>query len=261
MNLQDRLQQYNITPSKRFGQNFLVNAGAIQKIITALDSQQCDHILEIGPGPGTMTEHLITQCRSLTAVDLDHNMITLLRGEYDHHKHVAIIHDDILKLALPTLPDGAQYKVLGNIPYNISSPIIFWLIEHRTHFSHAIITMQKEVAQRLVAQPGGKDYGALSVGAQAHAHITKLFDIQPGSFWPAPKVTSSTVRLDFTHAPFPELNSTKLREVTRRAFAQRRKMLRSTIPTEWLETAGIDGQRRPETLSVEEFIGLSKCVN
>jgi 16S rRNA (adenine1518-N6/adenine1519-N6)-dimethyltransferase len=244
---------------KSFGQNFLVNAGVIEKIIAAVDPQPTDQILEIGPGPGALTRRLAASGATIVAVDADRDMIGQLHDEFADTANVTIIHNDILQYAWDDFLEHNSIKVVGNIPYNISSPILFWLADHRARIAYATLTIQREVALRLTAEPNTKAYGALTIGIQSVAQIQRLFDIQPGSFRPAPKVTSSTIQLTFPNPPpYAIDNPQALRDTVRMAFSKRRKMLRNSFEVERLEAAGIDPTRRPETLSIDEFIKLSQ---
>lgn len=244
---------------RRFSQNFLVNKGVVQKIINAVDPQPGETILEIGPGLGTLTRHLLSRGARVIAVEADREMIAALREECAANEKLTLVQADILQYKWPDSVPTTRIKVVGNIPYHISSPILFWLAAHRNRIASAVITMQREVALRLVAQPGTKDYGALTIGMGAVAHSERLFDIRPGSFRPAPTVTSSTVRVTFPDPPPYEIQDpVQFRDVVRAAFSKRRKMLRGIFPEDLLTTAGIDSTRRPETLNVEEFVRLAR---
>lgn len=244
---------------RRFSQNFLVNAGVIQKIIAAVDPQPGETIVEIGPGPGTLTRPLLERGAHVIAVDADRDMVQALRAELGHHAQLTLVQSDILQYTWRDIPVAARMKVVGNIPYHISSPILFWLADHRARVARAILTMQREVAQRLIAHPGTKEYGALTIGMAIHACCERLFDIRPGSFRPAPHVTSSTVRLTFPDPP-PYHAPPQFRSVVRAAFSKRRKMLRGIFPASLLHTIGIDPTRRPETLTIEEFLTLARAL-
>lgn len=245
---------------RRFSQNFLVNKGVIQKIIAAVDPQSDETILEIGPGPGILTRPLLERGARVVAVDADREMIDTLRDAFSANEQLTLVQADILQYAWQEIPPTPRIKVVGNIPYHISSPILFWLAAHRDRIASAVITMQREVALRLVAKAGTKDYGALTIGMGAVAHSERLFDISPGSFRPAPTVTSSTVRVTFPDPPPYDIpDPVRFRDVVRAAFSKRRKMLRGIFPEALLHTTGIDPTRRPETLTVEEFARLARA--
>ncbi len=241
---------------RRFSQNFLVNKGVIQKIIDAVDPQPGELVLEIGPGPGTLTFPLLKRGAHVVAIDADREMITALQQGAAHHA-LTLRLADILQYDWADIPLGHRIKVVGNIPYHISSPILFWLADHRARIANAVLTMQREVALRLTAAPNSKTYGALTIGMAAIARSERLFDIAPGSFQPAPKVTSSTVRVHFPDPPPYDIpDPVAFRDVVRKAFSKRRKMLRGIFPESQLRTAGIEPTRRPETLTVAEFLRL-----
>lgn len=251
------LAKYGIRPQRRFGQNFLVNQGVLDKIAAAVECGAHDHVIEIGPGIGTLTRRLLAQGAHVTAVDADPAMVALVRAELGASSHLTVIQQDILAFTPPTI--AGTYRVAGNIPYNISSPILIWLCEHAPQIHSAVLTMQREVAQRLSAQVGTKAYSALTIAVQSYARVERLFDIRPNSFRPAPRVTSTTVRLTFPDPPPHHIPDRRIfRDVVRAAFGQRRKMLRNTIPVAILEAAGIDPTRRPETLTIAEFIAIAK---
>ncbi|MBI2344060.1 MAG: ribosomal RNA small subunit methyltransferase A [Deltaproteobacteria bacterium] len=248
-------------PKKSLGQHFLVNTGVIKKIIAAVKIEPGTTILEIGPGPGTLTEPLATHATRLVAIEADRQLAATLQTRCARMAHVTILPGDILQFAWDIHLLPPPVIVVGNIPYNITSPILFWLIAHRMHIDRAILTMQREVAERLTARPGTKAYGALTVGVQAVAAVTTLFDIRPGSFRPAPRVISSTIRLTFPSPPPVRIeNAGHFRSVVRALFMKRRKMLRNIIPPAALLAAGIDPTRRPETLTVHECAALARSV-
>lgn len=245
---------------RRFSQNFLVNKGVIQKIIAAVDPQPNETILEIGPGPGILTRPLLDRGARVVAVDADREMIDTLREEFAGNEKLTLVQADILQYTWPDSSATTRIKVVGNIPYHISSPILFWLAAHRDRIASAVITMQREVAMRLVAEPSTKEYGALTIGMGAVAHSERLFDIRPGSFRPSPTVTSSTVRVTFPDPPPHDIpNPVRFRDTVRAAFSKRRKMLRGIFPEALLTAAGIDSTGRPETLNVEEFVRLAQA--
>jgi len=255
------LEKYGLAASRRFGQNFLINRGIHEKIIAAVAPVATDTILEIGPGLGAITRCLAESGARIIAVDADTRMIGVLQQELAAFPNVQIVHADILQFDWSLVSCTTPIKIIGNIPYNITSPILFWLSDHRAKISTAILTMQREVAQRVMAPPGSHTYGALSIDLQVVAHIERLFDISPNSFFPAPKVTSSTIRVRFPDPPpYPVRDLEHFRRVVRTAFGKRRKMLRNTIPPAALEHAQIDPTRRPESLTIEEFVRLAEFV-
>lgn len=252
------LDKYEIHPNKAYGQNFLVNHGILDKIVAAVATTPEGPILEIGAGLGILTRRLAAVGDPVIAVEVDPQLVRLLRNELGSYPNVTVYHADILGFALP--PATARYRIIGNIPYHLTAPILGWLLERRTHINTATLTMQREVGERLAAPPGSRTYGILSVLVQAVAEIRRLFLIQPRSFWPAPKVTSCTVQLRFaspSQTTLSDQDFARLRQIVRQAFGKRRKMLRGTLPAELLQTARIDPTRRPESLSVAEFLRLA----
>lgn len=244
-------------PQRRFSQNFLINQGVVDKLLAALAPIPSDTIIEIGPGPGVLTTRLAASGARILAVELDPRMIAALTEQFGDTPNVTLVHQDIVTFDPPPLPAGRRYKLIGNIPYNISAPILLWLCAHRESIASAILTVQREVAQRLTAAPNSKAWGPLTIAVQSVATVRRLFDIQPNSFRPAPKVVSTAVWLEFpTPPPYAIPDPQALRNLVRALFTKRRKMLRHSLPTERLLAAGIDPTRRVETLAIEELLRL-----
>jgi len=238
-------------------------------IADALDSRPGETVLEIGPGLGALTKVLLEKDLKVLAVEKDRSLAAYLSENFPGSS-LQVLSRDILEFdPASEAALKAPAVVAGNIPYNITSPILFWLIEHRRFFRRAVLTMQKEVAERLTGKPGTKVWGALSVSVQAYADIVFLKKISKGNFYPVPKVDSAVVRLDFLEKPrYPERLGELFHETVARAFQKRRKTLlnaledpRKGLPKERLKTVlqdtGIDSRRRPETLSVAEWISLT----
>jgi 16S rRNA (adenine1518-N6/adenine1519-N6)-dimethyltransferase len=267
-------------PRKRFGQHFLLDSWAV-KVVKTIDVQPQDVILEIGAGAGAITVPLAATGTPILAVEIDRDLAADLSNKVP--PNVSIMTADFLKTNVlpfltalqPSHPPGAsitqgserRFRVVGNLPYNISSPILFRLIElSRAHgvFADATLMVQREVADRLVARPGTKEYGVLSVFAQIYADIERKLDLPPAAFSPPPKVRSSVVRLTFRPSPVRIVDELVFQEVVKAAFMQRRKMLSNALkhfdPTApaVLALAGIDGKRRPETLKLAEFAKLAE---
>ena len=250
---------------KRFGQNFLVDTQVIGSILAAIAPRRDDLIVEIGPGLGALTAPLIERLDRLHAVEIDRDIVARLRRRFPAEQ--LVLHEgDALSFDFGALAVGDQVlRVVGNLPYNISTPLLF----HLASFAEKIIDMhfmlQKEVVQRLAAEPGGKDYGRLSVMAQYYCHVSHLFDVPPGSFFPPPKVMSAIVRLQprtpATLAKYEQLLST----LVNTAFQQRRKTLRNTLKTIASEAqilaANIKPDARAETLSVSDFVHLANILH
>lgn len=267
------LQRHHIRPRKGFGQHFLVNMGALTKIVRAVGPAPDEPLLEIGPGIGVLTRMLADAGARVTAVEADRRMVEVLAAELGTHPRVRIVAGDILAVDWavtidhPPSTNDRRQRVVGNIPYNISSPILFRLRDHRHLFREAVLMLQREVADRLTARVGTKEYGLLTLGLGVVGTCERLFDVAPGSFWPAPKVVSSVVRIRLPDPPpFPDNDLAAFERVTRTAFRTRRKTIRNTLmaiatPRQIdaaLAAAGIDPTRRPETISVEEFVTLTR---
>jgi 16S rRNA (adenine1518-N6/adenine1519-N6)-dimethyltransferase len=266
------------TPRKRFGQHFLAEAWAL-KVVKTIDVQPQDVLLEIGPGAGAITLPLAHTGAPILAVEIDRDLARDLAGTVP--ANVSLVTADFLKTDVlsyltalqPNRPPGApadvprRFRVVGNLPYNLSSPILFRLIElSRAHglFTDATLMVQREVADRLVAKPGRKDYGVLSIFAQIYADIDRRLDVPPTAFSPPPKVRSSVIRMTFRDSPVRIVDEALFARLVKGAFMQRRKTLSNALkslePTApaVLALAGIDGKRRAETLTIEDFARLTE---
>ena len=253
-------------PRKRFGQNFLHDPGVIHNIISAIHPQEQEKLVEIGPGKGALTRHLLKACSSLDVVELDRDLIPILQEECSPLGELRIHNVDALKFDFSSLTSGNEkLRVVGNLPYNISTPLIFHLLEQAAEIKDMHFMLQKEVVERLAASPGGKDYGRLSIMVQYYCEVEKLFTVPPGAFFPPPKVTSAVVRLTPYEKPKVTVKDIALlNRVVTQAFSQRRKTLRNTlkklIDTETISGLDIDPSRRPETLSLEEYARLADAL-
>lgn len=259
------LRKYELSPKRAFSQNFLIQRGAVAQIAQAAASLG-PIVVELGPGLGTLTAALLQRARKVVAIELDRDMIHVLRAEYGTDEALRLIQADAAKVDFTTLSEelGTPLVVTGNLPYQATGAILRQVVTHRSIMRGAVLMVQREVRDRLVAQPGSKDYGALTVFTQAGFEIDTLLRLRPGAFFPAPQVDSAVVRLTpSTTARAQETQS--FREVVRAAFQMRRKTLRNalraladaTTVDSALERAGLDGSRRGETLSVEEFAALA----
>ncbi len=244
---------------KKWGQNFLADTNLLRKIIRTIHPNKTDSILEIGPGEGALTEKLFPLVQHLAAIEIDPRLIEYLNGR-DDLKQCHFIHKDVLWQDLDQLPIPSPVKVIGNIPYNITSPILFWLIEQQKYWTEAFLMIQKEVADRLTSQPGTKAYGRLTVMIRTFLDIECCFTIPPEVFIPKPSVNSAMIKL--TKKKLPLVNETKfdrLENIVRAAFSRRRKMLRNTLSgfdfSEAIQEE-INFSRRPETLTIKEFSDL-----
>ena len=245
---------------KRFGQHFLVDQGVIEAIVRAIAPRPGEALVEIGPGLGALTQPLLERCGALTVIELDRD----LAARWRQRQGVTVVESDVLKVDFQALADGAgqALRVVGNLPYNISTPILFHLLAlaHRVRDQHFML--QKEVVARMAAGPGGKDYGRLSVMLQWRYAIEALFDVAPTAFDPPPRVDSAIVRMLPLAAP-PVLDEGRLQALVALAFSQRRKLLRHTLGR-WLDEQGLGGsfdvQRRAEEVPVAEYVALAQSV-
>lgn len=252
---------------KRFGQNFLHDPSIISRIISAIRPRPEDHLIEIGPGLGALTEELLDGAGALEAVELDRDLIPVLRTKFFMYGDKFQIHEaDALKFDFSTLRnDERQLRVVGNLPYNISTPLIFHLLSFSGLISDMHFMLQKEVVERLAAQAGDPNYGRLGIMAQYYCRVEKLFLVPPGAFNPPPKVDSAIVRLTpYEELPLKAKDPAILQDIVRTAFGQRRKTLRNNLKpllsAEQLEAIGIDSSLRPERLTLAEFINIADTV-
>lgn len=250
---------------KRFGQHFLRDRNTISRIIEALALHASDHVVEIGPGQGALTRELAARLPDFEAVELDRDLVSHLQSEIPSGK-LTLHQADALKFDFCRLAKSdRKLRLVGNLPYNISTPLLFHLLNQATCIEDMLFMLQKEVVQRLSAPPGKKDYGRLSVMIQYRCRVEKLFDVAPGAFSPPPRVDSSVVRLTPHSAPPVEVkDEVTFARVVRAAFASRRKTLRNNLKglldAGEMSALGIDSTRRAETLTLTEFATLSNAV-
>jgi len=247
-------------PRKRFGQNFLTDQAVLHDIITAIDPKPDDVMVEIGPGLAAMTRLLLERLRELHVVELDRDLVERLNKTFDA-KRLHVHAGDALKYDFAALaPAGGKLRVVGNLPYNISSPLLFHLAEIAPLVQDQHFMLQKEVVERMVAEPGGKTYGRLSVMLQWRYHMDLLFVVPPAAFDPPPQVDSAIVRMIPLAAPLA-CDAARLEAVVQKAFSQRRKVLRNCVAGMFseadLESVGIDPQARAETVGVEAYVALA----
>ena len=271
LSLQTRLAlgELGTHPQRRFGQNFLVDVNVVSRMIQAANIDPTSTALEIGPGLGVLSESLASVSRRLYLVEIDTVLAERLRQRFSQCANVQVVTADFLSLDLDSTFLESPIHIIASLPYNVATPILFRLLEHRRRFPEATVMLQKEVAERLSAKPGTKEYGALTVLMQFYATITKIMTVQSGSFFPAPKVQSQVVKLMFQEAPRVSVRDERhFQQVVKAAFAQRRKTLRNTLKAAGyhdLETlsvkSGIDFQRRGETLRLEEFATLANMLD
>ena len=250
---------------KRFGQHFLHDRNLVDRMVRTLDLKQDDTVVEIGPGRGALTYPLLEDLPHLHVVELDRDLITLLRQENTPDR-LSIHESDALKFDFRTLkPADKPLRVVGNLPYNISTPLIFHLLSQSDAISDMTFMLQKEVVDRLTASPGTRDWGRLSIMVQYHCQADYLFFVPPGAFSPPPKVDSAVVRL-IPHAspPHPANDEEHLRRLVAQAFTQRRKAIRNSLKSqvtlEQFEQAGIDAGLRPDQLTVADYVTLANLT-
>lgn len=252
---------------KRFGQNFLINESIIRQIIRSISPNEKDNLIEIGPGKGALTHHLLDACPRLNVIELDRDLIPILLAQFVKFPDFKIHQSDALKFDFSSLFNEQPMRIIGNLPYNISTPLIFHLLSFRHEIRDMHFMLQKEVVARLTATPGDKLYGRLSVMTQYFCDAFDLFDVPPTSFSPAPKVNSAIVRLVPLKAPTVTANNLEVFEaVVKAAFQQRRKTLRNALKLllgETIDPASlpIDLSQRAEKLSVVDFVNLSNAID
>ncbi len=249
---------------KRFGQNFLTDDGVLHDIISAINPQPQDSMVEIGPGLAAMTALLLQSLDHLHVVELDRDLVKRLQDRFDPKK-LTVHAGDALKFDFRQLPvaDGQKLRVVGNLPYNISSPLLFHLAELAAYVQDQHFMLQKEVVERMVAEPGSKTFGRLSVMLQWRYHMDLLFVVPPTAFDPPPQVDSAIVRMIPKAAPLA-CDVRKLETTVTKAFSQRRKVIRNCVMGMFTEAqlleAGIDPQLRPEAVGLEQYVALANLL-
>jgi len=267
------LAQEGLAPRKRLGQNFLVDAGIVERMVACAEVSAEDAVLEIGPGLGALTDVLATRAKQLYLVEYDRGFCGVLRRKFADSAHVEVIEGDAVRLDLVAAVREPRVKVVASLPYNAAVSILFRLVDARRTFPEATVMLQREVADRLVAPAGTRAYGAPSVLFQLYARLLNRFRVPSAAFYPRPQVVSEVLKVEFTEDPsFPVDDSGTLVAIVRAAFGQRRKMLHNTLQTigvpdatpevwrEVLEAAGIDGSVRGETLEIEAFVTLANAA-
>ena len=271
------IQKQDFSFRKRFGQNFLIDMHVLEKIMDAAAVTRDDHVLEIGPGIGTMTEALAERAGYVTAVEIDGDLIPILRENLKGYENVDIIHGDILKVDINRLVEekngGRPIKVVANLPYYITTPIIMELLEKRVPMISATVMVQKEVAARMMSAPGTKDYGALSLAVQYYCRPYYAATVPPNCFMPRPNVDSAVIRLDRDDTPPVSVRNERLMfDLIRAAFEQRRKTLVNAIngsgrlaitkeqAAEAIARCGFDPMVRGEALTLEQFAALADAL-
>jgi 16S rRNA (adenine1518-N6/adenine1519-N6)-dimethyltransferase len=251
--------------SKKLSQNFLIDPNIARKIVGCMDIRLHDSIVEIGAGKGALTAFLLqSPAAKITAVELDNRLIADLHAQFSHYRQFTLIHQDFLKFEFrPMTSENHKLRLIGNLPYGITSPLLFHILNHREYIQDIVLMLQKEVGMRLSASPGTKAYGIPSVLFQAVSTVEKLFHVPPSAFRPVPGVESTVLHIKFdrkTRTGIPDWNL--FVNLVRTAFNQRRKMLRNTLG-KWIShgaTVPVDLRKRPEHLTVEEWIRLSHAI-
>ncbi len=264
------IKENEFTFRKNYGQNFLIDSHVIDKIVAAAEIDKETDVLEIGPGIGTLTQYLAEAARSVTAVEIDDKLIPILGKTLSEYDNVKVIHGDIMKQDVAAIFDGKPFKIVANLPYYITTPIIMSLLELRVPADSITVMIQKEVADRMKAGPGSKDYGALSLAVQYYCEPYLAANVPPNCFMPRPQVGSAVIRLKILDKPSVEVKDEKLLfKIIRGAFNQRRKTLANAVANfeglsftrseveEALSNLGFDTRVRGEALTLEEFGKLS----
>jgi len=262
-----------LIPKKRLGQHFLVDSNILNKVVWTAQVGKEDVVLEVGPGLGEMTIALARQAKKVIAIEIDPKLVAILNEKVKNYSNVEVVKSDILKVDFKSFlkKEGHPIKVVANLPYQVSTPLLFRFIESKETFSTFTLMLQKEVAERMVAHPGGKEYGPLSIFIQMFSDVSIRFFIKPSAFFPPPKVESAVVQMVWKEKPIIELqNEEWFKKVVRGCFSYRRKTLVNALKHSGLtlpesielkmEVIGIDTRRRPETLTLQEFASLAKVL-
>jgi 16S rRNA (adenine1518-N6/adenine1519-N6)-dimethyltransferase len=273
VSIKQELREYGLFPKKRLGQHFLVDRNILSKVIRTAEVGKEDVVLEVGPGLGEMTLALARLAKQVIAVEIDPKLAEILEKKLADCPNVELVKGDILKVDFGSFlrKEGHPVKVVANLPYQISTPLLFRFIESKEAFSTFTLMLQREVAERMVAPPGGKEYGPLSIFVQLFLDMSLRFFIKPPAFFPSPKVESAVVHMVWKGKPLLDEKDEKwFKSVVKASFSHRRKTLANalkhselSLPDSFesrMEKVGIDPRRRPETLTVEEFISLAEAL-
>jgi len=277
--IKEILKQQKLAPKKRFGQNFLINKNISEKIVRLAEIKPDDTIIELGVGFGALTIHLAGICKKVIGLEIDSGIMRYHREEDSLPENVTLLHQDILQADFAKLAEesGGRIKIIANLPYSISNPLLFKLTEHKNRMEWAVLMLQKEVAQRLTAEIGTKDHGILTIRMAACASVKKLLELGPQHFHPRPKVDSQVVKITFFPEPeraaaLPDYDPALFKKIVDAAFQQRRKTLINALSSSnqveadkktlesSLEKLGLDSRIRGERLSVEDFVALTKFL-
>jgi 16S rRNA (adenine1518-N6/adenine1519-N6)-dimethyltransferase len=242
---------------KRFGQNFLKDKNIIERIVRTIDPKPGEHLIEIGPGHGAITDRLLQSGCDLDVIEIDRDLAFSLRVK---HPDLNIVESDVLKLDLSTLPKGKKIRVVGNLPYNISTPLLFRLFEHLDDIEDMHFMLQLEVVNRLTATHSTSDYGRLSIMSQIYCDSQNMFSVPPEAFTPRPKVMSAIVKLTPHHNSAENVNMERLQTLLTKTFSMRRKTIRNAlkgfITAQGLEEIGLDPMLRPENLDLKDYLNI-----
>jgi 16S rRNA (adenine1518-N6/adenine1519-N6)-dimethyltransferase len=273
VSIKQELREYGLFPKKRLGQHFLVDRNILSKVIRTAEVGKEDVVLEVGPGLGEMTLALARLAKQVIAVEIDPKLAEILEKKLADCPNVELVKGDILKVDFGSFlrKEGHPVKVVANLPYQISTPLLFRFIESKEAFSTFTLMLQREVAERMVAPPGGKEYGPLSIFVQLFLDMSLRFFIKPPAFFPSPKVESAVVHMVWKGKPLLDEKDEKwFKSVVKASFSHRRKTLANalkhselSLPDSFesrMEKVGIDPRRRPETLTIEEFISLAEAL-
>jgi len=271
--IRKELAEYGLFPKKRLGQHFLVDPNILNKVLRTARVGKEDVVLEVGPGLGEMTLALAHRVKKVIAVEIDPKLVAILNKKVKGYPNVEVVRSDILKIDFKHFfkKEGYPIKVVANLPYQISTPLLFRFIESKDAFSTFTLMLQKEVAERLVAPPGGKEYGPLSIFAQLFLDLSIRFLIKPTAFFPPPKVESAVIHMVWKEKPMIEKKDEEwFKRVVKGCFGYRRKTLLNALKHSQLslpesiesrmEKIGIDPRRRPETLAIDEFVRLADAL-
>lgn len=261
------MTKIDFRPKQTLGQNFLVDENVARKIVNSFAATKDDVVVEIGAGLGVLTKYLVEDCKHLIAVEIDRHLIEKLKHQFSMLENFTLLEGDFLKMDFEPYFSERPLRIIGNIPYHITSPVIFKIFEVRQFFKNLQLMIQREVGQRIVAKPSTKDYGILSVFSQFYSKPQLVFHVSPNVFKPKPDVESSVINWDFENAPEFQVKDMELfRAVVRSSFNQRRKMLRKSLQklpeiSHKLGEIKFDLRKRPEELIVDEFVELSNLLS
>ena len=273
VSIRQELKEYGLIPRKGWGQHFLVDRNILNKVIWAAQVEKEDAVLEVGPGLGEMTVALARQAKRVIAIEIDSKLVAILNEKMKNYPNVEVVKSDILKVDFNQFlkKEGHPVKVVANLPYQVSTPLLFRFIESKETFSTFTLMLQKEVAERMVAPPGGKEYGPLSIFIQMFSDVSIRFFIKPSAFFPPPKVESAVVHMLWKEKPIIETNDEEwFKRIVKACFGYRRKTLVNALRHSELslpesielkmEAIGIDPRRRPETLTIQEYASLAEVL-